>query len=72
MAVGVIGRDTRRRFAGLARQVERVMGRHFNTGAVKALALETLFAFRSLKSSMESQQADDISDSDSNENTTCL
>jgi hypothetical protein len=43
------------------------MGRHFNTGAGMALALETLFAFRSLKSSMESQQADDTSDSDSNE-----
>jgi hypothetical protein len=37
----------------LARQVERVMGRDFNPWAGKALALEILFAFRSLKSSME-------------------
>src|ERR1700722_8735220 len=33
--------------------------RHFNTEAGKAVALQTLFAFHTLKSSMEGQQADD-------------
>jgi hypothetical protein len=54
----------------LVGQVERVMGRHFNLKAKKALALRILFAFHSLKSLMKSEKTDDRScpelDSDAN------